>query len=94
MTYDYQTRHMTLDFHMVRAGSKCHLRGLPAKVGEHGCKHCPYHKGSASNFRELVHDGLWFVKCSHPQATDSAECSTVRREIFERLEQSALAALD
>ena len=65
MTYDYNTRKITRDWHIRRHDEKCRLSGLPAYIGGDRCQKCPYNKGT----RDL--EDTFFTLCSHPEAKDS-----------------------
>ena len=88
-TYDYNTRKITLDFHLVAYDEICTLRGLKGKAGNQECHRCPFYDGSYSNMRTIDWDS--FVKCKHPDAKDSNGSQNVKYEICEKFELEALA---
>ena len=91
MTYDYQTSKITRDWHLVKHGEICRLRGVPARVGAHGCEHCPYNKGLEINWRADLAD-MFYVKCNHADAKDSEGSWLIIHDILEKFENEALIA--
>lgn len=88
-TYDYNTRKITLDFHLVAYNEICTLRGLKGKAGNQECNRCPFYGGSYSDMSTI--DWNSFVKCKHPDAKDSNGSQNVKYEICEKFELEALA---
>ncbi len=93
MTYDYQTRKITRDWHIRRDDEKCRLSGLPAKVGGDRCSKCPYHKGIEHDYQARDLEDTFFTLCSHPEAKDSENTKYVLRRIYDRFEDEALARM-
>ena len=86
--YDYQTRAIHFDFHLVKFDEKCRLRGLPARVGGPGCMGCPFNDGVETS----AFSRDYFVRCKHKDAHDSDGSQTVMYYLKERFERQALAA--
>ena len=91
MTYDYNTRKITRDWHIRRHGEKCRLSGFPAKAGGNRCKKCPYNKGTEFDWQARDLEDTFFTLCSHPEAKDSENTEYVRWCIYDRFECEALA---
>lgn len=91
MKYDYNTGRITRDFHFVKYGEICRLRGVASRVGAQGCQKCPFNSGSCSDIMTYNIDWTSFVKCKHNDAKDSDGCDAVRRDLYDRFEQEALA---
>lgn len=89
-TYNYETGKITLDFHLVKYGEICDLRGVKGKVGSYACRGCPFNKGSISDMGDPVN---WdsFVKCKHPQAQDSESSRNLKCKIYEDFRNEALS---
>ena len=87
-TYDYSTRKVTLDFHLMKYGEVCLLRGksFATRVGSVGCSMCIYNNGSET----MAHYMDYFVKCKHPEAKDSEGCGDLKSCIYDRVELMAL----
>lgn len=88
-TYDYNTRKITLDFHLVAYNEICTLRGLKGKTGNQECHRCPFYGGSYSDIDTI--DLVSFVKCKHPDAKDSNGGLNAKYEIRKNFEQEALS---
>ena len=91
MTYDYQTRKITRDWHIRRHEEKCSLSGLPAWVGGDRCSKCKYNKGTKTDWNAKDLEDTFFTLCSHPEAKDSENTENVLWEIYDRFESEALA---
>lgn len=91
MTYDYNTRKITRDWHIRRHGEKCRLSGLPAKAGGDRCQKCPYHKGIEFDWQARNLEDTFFTLCSHPEVKDSENTQNVLWRIYDRFESEALA---
>jgi hypothetical protein len=95
-TYDYTTRQMTFDFHLVRKEEVCKLPySTPARVGAWSCQHCRYNGGSLTDWNAHdIHAINSYVKCKHPDAVNSEDTESVWWRIHEDFEHEALCALD
>lgn len=93
MTYDYETRKITRDWHIRRVDEKCRLSGLPAKVGGDRCSKCKYNKGIEFDYQSRDLKDTFFTLCSHPEATDSENTWNVLSRIYNRFESEALARM-
>lgn len=85
-TYDYSTGKITLDFHLMKEGEVCRLRGLAVAVGGNGCRTCPFIKG----WDCTVQHGA-FVKCKHKDAKDSLDARERLFFIYKEFEQEAIS---
>ena len=88
-TYNYETGKMEFDFHLVKYGEICTLRGLKGKVGVPECHRCPFYGGSYSDKNDPI-DWVSFVKCKHTEAKDSNGSGDVWWEIREKFREEAL----
>lgn len=91
MTYDYQTRKITRNWHIRRHNEKCRLSGLPAYVGSDRCHKCPYNKGTEFNWQAIDLEDTFFTRCSHPEAKDSKNTGSILNRIYDEFENEALA---
>lgn len=91
MTYDYDTRKITRDWHIRRHDEKCCLSGLPAYVGGDRCRKCPYNRGIKTDWNARELENMFFTLCSHPEAKDSENTGDVLRGIYDSFEDEALA---
>lgn len=91
MTYDYQTRKITRDWHLKKHGEICRLRGVPARVGAYGCKNCPHNKGNETDWNADIED-MFFTKCNHKDAKDSEGSSSMLEQIYDKFELKAMCA--
>ncbi len=93
-TYNYKTRQVTFDFHLVRYGEICNLQRVQARVGGYGCQHCPLCAGTEHDITATIND--WqesFIRCKHPLAKDSKDSGKLKRILSEEFERRALDAL-
>ena len=72
-TYNYDTGKLTMDFHLIKDGEICYLRGkeYASRVGAYGCQHCVYNKGGHIDYSGRTLDETLFTKCKHPDAKTS-----------------------
>lgn len=93
-TYNYKTRQVTFDFHLVRYGEICNLQRVQARVGGHGCLRCPFYDGTKDRLRATVYDlSESFVRCKHPGAKDSKDSWKLKNYLCKKIETKALGAL-
>ena len=92
MTYDYQTREITRDWHLIKHGERCRLRGLPAIVGAHGCEHCPFNKGTEIDWSAHNIEDQFYTKCINKDAKDSEGSGEIIRQIIDKFEDEAMCA--
>lgn len=91
MTYDYNTRKITRDWHIRRHDEKCRLSGLPAYVGGDRCSKCKYNKGTEVDWQARDLEDTFFTLCSRPETKDSENTENVLWSIYDRFESKALA---
>jgi hypothetical protein len=87
-TYNYETGKITLDFHLVKYGEICGLRGIKGKAGNQECHRCPLYGGSYNDMTNF--DWESFVKCKHPNAQNSESSSFAMYDICEKFREEAL----
>lgn len=93
MIYDYSFGTIMRDWHLVKHGEICRLRGVPARVGAHGCEHCPYNKGNEIDWSAHNIEEQFFCKCCHKDAKDSEGSGVLIDLIYNNFRYKALSVL-
>lgn len=89
-TYDYETGKITIDFHLMKWGEICDLKGIKGRIGAEGCRYCPFNGGYISDTSDPI-EWRTFTKCKHENAKDSEGCDAAYYEIYDKIRQEALA---
>lgn len=91
MTYTYDTRKITRDFHLLKPdGKSCTKSNLPPGVH---CIGCQFYTGEYSAYDYEKTEWKTFIKCKLPGISDHESARSIVRQMYEKFETEALEYL-